>query len=270
VAEDHFDLTSAVAVVTGATRGIGRQAAFALGRAGARIVAVGRTSDTALNPVLPGTVEEVTALMAAEGIDARPVQADITDASGTQRVIDRTLEWFGRCDVLVNNAAFTSNGPIMAVPWRRWERAFRAQVVSPLQMCQAFVPGMLDRGYGRVVNVSSGASQSMMPNLALYSVSKQAMERFTDYLDFELGGRGVSFNTLRVDRLVRTEGWQHVADTQGVEMATGGSGDVSGSMTAAEAGAHIAWMVGQPSSWSGQTVGFADITALGGPPTPPR
>lgn len=268
MSDDHFDLADAVAVVTGATRGIGREVAWALGRAGAHVVVVGRTGDAAPNPHLPGTVQSVVGELAAAGIDALAVQADLSDEEATGAIAEQTLEWFGRCDVVVNNAAFTSNGPIMEIPWRRWARAFRVQVVAPLQLCQALVPGMLERGRGRVVNVSSGASQAFTPGLALYSVSKAAMERFTDYLDLELSGRGVSFNTLRVDRLVRTEGWQYVADTQGEDVATGGAG-VSGFLSSAEAAAHVAWMVRQPASWSGQTVGFADITALGGPPTPP-
>jgi NAD(P)-dependent dehydrogenase (short-subunit alcohol dehydrogenase family) len=263
----ELDLSDAVAVVTGATRGIGRQAAFALGRGGARVVVVGRSSDAEPNAYLPGTVEETVAALEAEGIDARPVQANLADPDDTDRIIERTLDWYGRCDVLVNNAAFTSNGSILDVPWRRWQTAFRLQVVAPMQLCQAFVPGMLERGWGRVLNVSSGASQSDLAGLSLYSVSKLAMERWGEYMQLELGGRGVSFNTLRVDRLVATEGWQHTADTQGIDVATGGRG-LSELLSAETAADHIVWMVQQPDRWTGQTVGFADIVALGGPPTP--
>src|SRR5579872_5702107 len=110
-----FELRDAVAVVTGATRGIGRQVAFALARNGARVVAVGRTSDQAPNPVLPGTVEEVAAELVATGAEAIGVQADLADPEATQRIVDATLEWQSRCDVLVNNAAFTSNGSIFEV-----------------------------------------------------------------------------------------------------------------------------------------------------------
>src|SRR6516225_7152952 len=102
-------LDGAVAVVTGSTRGIGRAVASALGRAGADVVVVGRSGSASPDPRLPGTVDEM--------------------------VVERALAWRGRCDVLVNNAAFTSNGPIMSVPWRRWQKAFRVQVVAPLQLC---------------------------------------------------------------------------------------------------------------------------------------
>jgi NAD(P)-dependent dehydrogenase (short-subunit alcohol dehydrogenase family) len=266
---DPLDLDSAVTVVTGATRGIGRHVAGAVGRAGARVVLVGRTGQETPNAKLPGTLEEVAGQLADEGIEVRTVQADLSDVEATQRIVEDTLGWYGRCDVLINNAAFTSNGPLFEIPWRRWQTAFRVQVVAPLQLCQGFVPGMLERGAGRVINVSSGASQALTPNLALYSVSKLAMEHWGEYLHVEAGGRGVSFNTLRIDRLVETEGFRYVLETQGEEIATAGNGMAS-VMTSAQAAEHFLWMLAQPHDWSGHTVGFEDITALGGPPTPVR
>ena len=217
----------------------------------------------------PGRSRRSRAQLADEGIEARTVQGDLSDAEATQRIVDDTLGWYGRCDVLINNAAFTSNGPLLEIPWRRWQTAFRLQVVAPLQLCQGFVPGMLERRAGRVINVSSGASQALTPNLALYSVSKLAMEHWGEYLHLEAGGQGVTFNTLRIDRLVETEGFHYVLETQGEEIATAGNGMAS-VMTSTQAADHFLWMLAQPAGWSGNTVGFEDITALGGPPTPAR
>ena len=264
---DGTGLSGAVAVVTGSTRGIGRATAFALGRAGARLVVVGRTSDASPNRRLPGTVEEVAAALEAEGVEALAVQADLADPDQTEAVVERTLAWQGRCDILVNNAAFTSNGPILTVPWRRWQTGFRLQVVAPLQLCQGFLPGMMEKGAGRVVNVSSGASIAPVAGLALYSTTKLAMERWSDCLNLEAGGDGVAINTLRVDRLVATEGFQYVLETQGVEVATVGQG-MAGVIEADAAASHVLWMVSQPLEWTGYTVGFADIAAAGGPPLP--
>jgi NAD(P)-dependent dehydrogenase (short-subunit alcohol dehydrogenase family) len=266
VADVPFDPAGAVAVVTGATRGIGRQAAIALGRAGARLVLVGRTGAESPSAVLPGSLDEVAGGLAAEGIEARTVQADLTDPAETKSIVDRTLEWYGGCDILVNNAAYTSNGPIIDIPWSRWQKAMRAQVVAPLQLVQGFVPGMQARGRGRVVNVSSAAAVALASGLALYSVSKQAMERLNDYLHLELGGGGVTFNVLRIERVVATEGWRHVYDTQGAEVATMG-GSVTDVIAPEVVGRQIEWMVRQPDGWSGQVVGCDDVSRAGGPAT---
>lgn len=258
-------LDGAVAVVTGATRGIGRAVASSLAAAGAHVVVVGRSSETSGNQPLPGTVEAIASSLIKAGFEALPVQADLTDPAQTERIVEETLAWKGRCDILVNNAAYTSNGPIMTVPWRRWASAFRVQVGAPLQLCQGLVAGMVERSCGRVVNVSSGASRRLTPGLALYSASKLAMEQWSDYMALELTDSGVAVNTLRVDMIVATEGFRHVLETQGEEFATGGQG-LKAVISSETAGSHILWMLRQPTTWAGNTVGFADITAAGGPP----
>jgi len=140
----------------------------------------------------------------------------------------------------------------------------RAQVAAPLQLVQGFVPGMLERGGGRVINVSSSVATITSPGLALYSVSKQAMERLNDYLHLELSGRGTSFNVLHIDVLVATEGWQYVHDTQGADVATAG-GSVADLVEAEALGQQIEWLAEQPSEWSGHIVTPSAVQALGGP-----
>ena len=215
--------------------------------------------------MVPGTLESVLEALAQAGVDARFVEADLTDPEATQRVVDNTLGWYGRCDVLVNNAAYTSNGPIIEVPSSRWQKGFRVQAVAPLQLVHGFVSGMLERGSGRVVNVSTEAASRLFPNLSLYSVTKQAMERLNDYLHLELGGRGVSFNVLHIERVVETETFQHVRDTMGEALATMGGG-VADAMQADEVAAQLVWMLQQPPDWSGRIVTCGEIEAMGGPP----
>lgn len=255
-----------MAVVTGATRGIGRETALALAAAGATVVLVGRSREGSAHQVLPGTLESVAAELAALGQPGRWVQADLTDPAAARTVIDQTLEWYGRCDVLVNNAAYTSNGGILEVPWGRWEKGFRLQVTAPLQLVQGFVPGMLERGVGRVVNLSSDAASRLAEGLSLYSVTKQAMERLTEYLHHELGGKGVSFNTYHIEIGVTTETWNYVVETQGEERATLG-GTVTETTSPERVAAQIRWMLLQPAEWSGQTVTCRQIAAVGGPST---
>jgi hypothetical protein len=263
---EAFDLRGAVAVVTGATRGIGRETALALARAGASVVLVGRSREGRAHQVLPGTLESVAAELVTVGQPGRWVQADLTDPAATQTVIDKTLEWYGRCDVLINNAAYTSNGGILEVPWGRWEKGFRLQVTAPLQLVQGFVPGMLERGVGRVVNLSTDAAANLAEGLSLYSVTKQAMERLTDYLDHELGGRGVSYNTFHIEIGVTTETWNFIVETQGIERATLG-GTVTETTSPERVAAQVCWMLTQPAQWSGRRVTCRQIAELGGPST---
>jgi NAD(P)-dependent dehydrogenase (short-subunit alcohol dehydrogenase family) len=250
---DHFDLDGAVCVVTGATRGIGRVTAQRLGAAGGHVVIVGRSTRERPDTFAPGTLEEVEAELLEMGTPVLPVQADLTDPAQVSTVVERTLKWRGRCDVLVNNAAYTSNGSILEVPPRRWQTGFQMQVTTPLQLCQAFVPGMLDRGGGRVLNVGTRAAREMIENLPLYGTTKTAAERMTLWWDFELGGRGVSFNVFRIDSVVTTEGWHVVLEQQGREIATG-SYTSTEFVTPEECADIITWMVRQPASWTGHII----------------
>ncbi len=262
---DHVgpDLSGRVSVVTGATRGIGRQIALQLATCGSDLVVVGRTSRADDDRPLPGSVEETADEVRALGVNAIGVQANLADESQTDEIVRRTLDEFGRCDVLVNNAAYTSNGPILEVPWHRWGRAFRVNVVAPHQLCHGFVPGMLERGGGSVINISTGASQRPLVGLGMYSASKIALERWAECLDLET--TGIAVNTLRVNRLVATEGWQHIAATQPAEVAYGGGSPDTVAVTAESVAAVVLWIAGRPPSWSGHTVDFEDVVRLGGP-----
>jgi citronellol/citronellal dehydrogenase len=257
-----------VAVVTGATRGIGREVALALARLGTDVVVVGRTATGSGLDTLPGSVDQTVSEIAGIGRGrALGIAANLADEDETQEIVDRTLEVWGRCDVLVNNAAYTSNGPMLDLPWNRWGRAFRVQVVAPHQLCQGFLPGMRERGSGRIVNVSTGAALSVTPGLGLYSTSKQAMERWAHFLDAELraaGETGIAVNTVRVNRLVATEGWRHMVATKGIELATGGSPDAIPVTTSSVADA-VVWATEQPASWSGHALDLDEIAELGGP-----
>ena len=108
-----FSLQGAVAVVTGATRGIGRATAEVLGRAGADVVVVGRSTRENPSELAPGTLDDVVEELTADGIQSLGVQADLTVPEQVDEVVAKTLEWRGRCDVLVNNVAYTSNRPIL-------------------------------------------------------------------------------------------------------------------------------------------------------------
>jgi 3-oxoacyl-[acyl-carrier protein] reductase len=259
-------LAGRVAVVTGATRGIGRATARVLGGCGARLVLVGRSTGEHPNRVLPGTLEEVGDELGAEGVDVTTVEADLGSPDDTQRIVEATLGSFGRCDVLVNNAAFMPSGPILEMPSRRWLSVLRINAVAPLQLIQAFAPGMLERRWGRVLNVSSGASTGAPPDLFMYGSSKAILDRLTTDLHEEAGGGGVAFNAVRVGA-VATEQW-HYSNNTGI-LERQGTGHLAEVFDPADVAEAFAWLILQPSEWSGRVLSFDDLIELGAlrPPT---
>ena len=224
----------------------------------------GRSTEDVPHPTLPGTIQSVQAELEAQGVEALAVQADLLDAAATARLAEAVLAWRGRCDVLVNNAAFTSNGPVLAIPFGRWEKGFRVQVGAPLQLVQALVPGMLERGRGRVLSISTGAATTVQAGLGLYSLTKVGTERLIAQLDLELARPGITFNVLRIEIGVETETYRFVVAAQGTDFVSGG-GKVTDFGSPAAIGAQVAWLVGQPDDWSGHVVECKHVAGLGGP-----
>jgi NAD(P)-dependent dehydrogenase (short-subunit alcohol dehydrogenase family) len=253
-------LAGRVAVVTGATRGIGRATARSLGQRGARLVLVGRSTTEHPNRVLPGTLEEAGDEFQSEGLEATTVAADLGSADDTERILEATLGSFGRCDVLVNNAAFMPSGPILKMPWRRWQSVLRINAVAALQLIQGFVPGMLERQWGRVLNVSSGASTGAPADLFMYGSSKTLLDRLTTDLHAEAGGHGVAFNAVRVSA-VATEQW-HYANDSGI-LDRQGTGPDAAVFNPAAVGEAFAWLIEQPGECSGHLFSFNELIERG-------
>lgn len=251
-------LAGRVAVVTGATRGIGRAVARALAAADARLVLVGRSTNEHPNSTLPGTLEEAAEELRASGAEVLTINADLGSPDDTDRIAETTLAAFGGCDILVNNAAFMPSGPVLGMPSRRWLAILRINAVAPLQLCQALVPGMFERGWGRVLNVSSGASNGGPPDLFMYGSSKHCLDRLTVSLHAEAGGRGVAFNAVQVGT-VATEMYFHSAQTGILER----QGTVIERIfdPAAVADAFV-WLLRQPADYSGRVLTFDDLIAL--------
>ncbi|MGE0308017.1 MAG: SDR family NAD(P)-dependent oxidoreductase [Acidimicrobiia bacterium] len=249
-----------VAVVTGATRGIGRATARMLARNGASLVIAGRSTAAAPSRLLPGTLEEAQAELTALGVDVVSVPADLASADDTQAIIDATLARFGRCDILINNAAYMPSSPVMSTSANKLMSAVRINAAAPLQLCQGFVPGMLERGWGRVLNVSSGASQSAPPALFAYGASKIVMERLTEALGAELAGRGVSISAVQVAE-VATEMWE-LANSSGLMDAQGtpSSNEVFDPAAVAEA---FRWILEGGDDSRGRVWAFDELTAAG-------
>lgn len=177
-------LDGQVALVTGAGRGIGRAIALALSDAGAAVAICARSQDE-----VTGVAGEIE----GRGRHALAVRCDVTDRQEVERMAAAVEETIGPVTLLVNNAGrFGPVGPLAAIDPDNWWQALEVNVRGPLYCARAVLPGMLARGYGRIVNVSSGIGFAATPMLSAYVVSKTALYRLSENLAAETRGHGVS------------------------------------------------------------------------------
>ncbi len=182
-------LESQVAIITGAGRGIGRAAALAFARAGAAVVLVARSQDQII-----GVADEIK----HEGGQALAVPTDVGDAGQVDYLLVLTLRAFGRVDILVNNAAlFQPAGRVWESSPAAWYRALLVNTFGPYLCSRVVLPHMLDRGSGRIINLSSGVADRSVVGLSAYSTGKAGLERLSGVMAAEVEGRGVVVTTLR-------------------------------------------------------------------------
>jgi len=194
-----------VAVVTGASRGIGRRLCEDLARAGFDVVCTARTSN-ASRAKLPGTVEETAALVEAAGRRAMPVALDVQDEPAVAALAERVYRAWGRCDLLINNAAVAPPRPALDDSIKRWRLAVDVNLNGPFYAMFHLCPRMAAAGGGRVINVSSGAAVTPSFGRASYTATKLALEGLTESLAHDLAGR-VAVNCIRIDMPIWTEGF---------------------------------------------------------------
>jgi NAD(P)-dependent dehydrogenase (short-subunit alcohol dehydrogenase family) len=179
------------ALVTGGNRGIGLEVCRRLGALGFRVLLAGRDQQA---------VQEAADLLRGEGAKVEPLPLDVTDEPGIRRLAERVEAELGGVDVLVNNAAVLlgEEASVLDAPADDFRRSMETNVYGPLALCQALMPGMLKRRYGRIVNVSSGAGQlsSMTDYAPPYSMSKAALNALTRLLAHAGRGRNVLVNAV--------------------------------------------------------------------------
>jgi len=182
------DLKGTVALVTGASRGLGRAFALALAEAGADLVLAARSVDDL----------QLTAEAAAKhGVRAEAFRADMREARDIEALVEGAIRAFGRIDVLVNNAGIAgAEKPVLDLERREWEDALAVNLLGPALLARAVARGMVERRQGRIINVASIAGLAPVSRLGPYCVSKAALIQLTRVMALELARHNVQVNAL--------------------------------------------------------------------------
>lgn len=180
---DTKTLVGRVAVITGASRGLGRAMAVELGAAGAKLALVGRDR---------AKLEETAAEVAKDGGEAVVFTADVTDEEQVRELEQGVRERFGHVDILVNNAGMNIRKPLAEYTLDEWNTVIDTNLTSVFLVSRSFIPMMKGRGYGRIINLASMMSHVSLPGRTAYSASKAAMLGVTRALAQELADDGIT------------------------------------------------------------------------------
>jgi citronellol/citronellal dehydrogenase len=206
-----------VAIVTGASRGIGEAIARRLASEGASVAISARTLDP--DPGREGSLVETAERIRAAGGEAVPIQCDLAKAGDRQLLVEEATQRLGSVDILVNNAAVTFLQPLEAFPEKRFKLMVEVQLWAPYELCQLVVPGMKERGEGWILNISSRAAVHPLGppfddvhrsgNFSVYGMVKGGLNRLTTALAAELFDDGIAVNSLAPWDNVATPGAGH-------------------------------------------------------------
>jgi short-subunit dehydrogenase len=204
-----------LAVVTGASRGLGRLCARELAAHGVDLLLIARDQTALVNVANEIMRKSPSAKITALG-------CDLADGDAPQRVRE-AADQFGHADILINNAAV--QGPIgraWKVSWREFEAAFRLDFLMPVALCRALIPGMTVKGRGWIVNIAGGGATSPRPMFAAYAAAKTALVRFTETIAIEAAPDGIRINAVAPGAFV-----------SGMTSAVSSSGEEAGQLEAA-------------------------------------
>ena len=183
----NWSLTAASAVVIGGTSGIGRAIAHGLAEAGADVVCTSRRADQ---------VEAAAAEIEALGKRTLRVTSDVSDRDSLQGLLDKCIAEFGKVDILVNSAGRTKRAPTVDFAEEDWAAILETNLTGTLRACQVFGRHMLERGYGRIINIASLSTYVSLFEVAAYSASKAAVGSLTKSLAVEWAKHGVNVNAI--------------------------------------------------------------------------
>ncbi|BDU54187.1 short-chain dehydrogenase [Limnohabitans sp. INBF002] len=202
-----FGLDGRTALVTGSARGIGLSIATALGNAGARVI---------INDLRSAACDEAVAGLQAQGIEARGASFDVSDHAAVQAAHQQLLAEHWDVDILINNAGNQNRKPLIETTPVEWQQLMNVHVNGSFNCSQIFIPGMRNRGFGRVVMTSSISAEATMPNIAAYSTAKAAMAAMARAIAVEYGPHGVTANAI-APGFVRTEFTVGLQEREGFE-----------------------------------------------------
>jgi 3-oxoacyl-[acyl-carrier protein] reductase len=180
-------LTGRTALVTGAARGLGQAIALLFAREGADVGVVDVSA--------PGA-HDTAARIAALGQQSVAVVADVGDPDQVQRGIGEVTAALGRIDILVNNAGIDTTSPVVSMPLAMWDDMLRVNLRSVFLCCQAVLPGMIQRRFGRIINISSQLAHKGAPEMAHYAAAKAGVLVFTRSLAYEVARDNITVNAI--------------------------------------------------------------------------
>ena len=186
--QEKFDLTGKVALLTGASKGIGKAMAIAMGQAGAKIVISSRQQEV---------LNEVAMEMSTEEIDVYPVAGNVGDSESMRNLVNETIDKYGGIDILVNNAAVNPVfGPVLNTEEAAFDKIMQVNLKGPFELAKLVHSSMLARGGGSIINISSIGGLTPEAMLGIYSVSKAALISLTKVMAKEWGPDGIRANVI--------------------------------------------------------------------------
>ncbi len=245
-----FDLTGRTVLVTGSNRGLGYDMARALGQAGARVILNGRNQER---------LESARAALAEEGLSVFAAAFDVTEPDAARGAVDASEAEAGPVDILVNNAGVNLREPLEDLDPELWERTLAVNLTGLFRLTQHVVRGMIDRGWGRIINIASLQSYVTRRTLGAYTASKGGVAMLTRSMAVEWGGMGIRANAIapgyfrtemsakawndpdvrrRVNDRIPVGRWGEPADLAGtvIFLASDAAGYVNGQVLAVDGG----------------------------------
>ena len=181
-----------VAIVTGASRGIGRAVTLALAERGATVVVSARRLQSSAGT--GGTLAETVAMAEALGAKALGVATEIVNEQGPQDIAQKAIKAFGHIDILVNNAGVYPDSSIVEMDLREWEEMLAINLTAPFLMSKAVIPQMTEQGTGNILNISSGYALTYSDGHVGYGATKAGLNTFSQFLAEELRPLGIAVN----------------------------------------------------------------------------